>query len=180
MRKHLMQQRAELSQEAVQQGSQHICHKLLNLEIVQKANHIGFYWPVRGEVDVRAAIEALWQQGKNSYLPVLTDTEREMQFYQYDANTKLVNNQFDIPEPVVDPKTHRAVQDLDVVIVPVLSFDAQGHRLGCGCGYYDTSFAFKKQRPKDQPYLLGVAYQWQQGEFEVQPWDVAMDFVITD
>ena len=175
-----MQQRADLSDQQVQQASAQICDKLKTLEPIKQAKTIGFYWPVRGEIDVRPFIAEAWQQQQKTYLPVLdNDQERVMHFYAYDEQTQLTENHFGIPEP--DPKTATtiAAAQLDVVIVPVLAFDQNNNRLGCGCGYYDSTFAFKKQQPAAKPYLIGVAYAWQQQEFEVQDWDVAMDCVVS-
>lgn len=49
--------------------------------------------------------------------------------------TVLVKNKQQIPEPLygetVDPKL------IDAIIIPLLAFDQQGHRVGYGGGFYD-------------------------------------------
>lgn len=44
---------------------------------------------------------------------------------------------YGIAEPAEHPARHLRATDLDVVVVPGLCFDARGHRLGYGAGYYD-------------------------------------------
>lgn len=58
-----------------------------------------------------------------------------MQHYLWDERTRLVQNAYGIPEPesgrIVAPK------EIDVVFVPMLAFDEEGHRVGYGKGMYD-------------------------------------------
>ena len=177
----LMQQRAELTNEQINSAAEKICAQLSALPEVQQATTIGFYWPVRGEVDVRPLINAALLENKPCYLAALSEnTERLLEFYHYTKDTVLTPNKFDIPEPTKDPTALITNDQLDVVLVPMLAFDQKNNRLGCGCGYYDSSFAFKQQNPSAKPYLIGVAYDWQQQDFPVQDWDIKMDKVITD
>ena len=51
---------------------------------------------------------------------------------------------------------------LDLVIVPLVGFDARGHRLGMGAGLYDRQFAFlRHRRTWRRPLLVGVAFEAQ-------------------
>jgi 5-formyltetrahydrofolate cyclo-ligase len=85
-------------------------------------------------------------------------------------------------EPAVARKLMRLPQQLDAVIVPLLGFDNNGNRLGMGGGYYDRSFAFRKQRRAwRRPLLIGVAYSFQQVDaIQTEPWDIPLDAVITE
>jgi 5-formyltetrahydrofolate cyclo-ligase len=65
---------------------------------------------------------------------------------------------------------------LDVVLLPLVAFDAHGHRLGMGGGYYDASFAA-------QPHALriGLAHTVQFcAALPVRDWDVPLDAVLTE
>jgi 5-formyltetrahydrofolate cyclo-ligase len=68
------------------------------------------------------------------------------------------------------------------VITPLVAFDSLGSRLGMGGGFYDTTFMFKRYSYSPQrPRLLGFAYDFQQVEkLESNPWDVALDAVLTE
>ncbi|WP_143306673.1 5-formyltetrahydrofolate cyclo-ligase [Chitinophaga vietnamensis] len=59
----------------------------------------------------------------------------EMTHYLWDDTTVLVNNKYGIPEPAGGIRIQPA--DIDLVFVPLLAFDRQGHRVGYGKGMYD-------------------------------------------
>ena len=71
---------------------------------------------------------------------------------------------------------------LDLVLVPLVAFDARGVRLGMGGGYYDRSFAYLNFRSRwRRPRLIGVGFDFQRAEsISPQPWDVCLDGVITE
>ena len=69
---------------------------------------------------------------------------------------------------------------LDVVLLPLVGFDRQGHRLGTGGGFYDRTFAFRQQSPAP-PLLIGIAYTCQEVDsLEPAEWDVDLDWVVTE
>ena len=60
------------------------------------------------------------------------------------------------PRTAIDPRW------LDLVLVPLVGFDARGHRLGMGAGLYDRHFAFlRHRRAWRRPRLLGLAFEAQ-------------------
>ena len=71
---------------------------------------------------------------------------------------------------------------MDVILLPLLAFDRQGHRLGTGGGWYDASLAFLRTVPRPAaPLLIGIGYAFQEVESIVtEPWDVDLDYVATD
>jgi len=71
---------------------------------------------------------------------------------------------------------------LDVVLLPLVGFDARGLRLGTGGGYYDRAFEFRRWRTSWQaPRLVGLAYAFQQVDAIVRaPHDVLLDAVVTE
>jgi 5-formyltetrahydrofolate cyclo-ligase len=143
----------------------------------QTSQHIACYYPVGDEFDCVPIIQAIWQAKKNCYLPIITP-EKKLSFVPYASNDPLAANAFGILEPI-----HRAEaiapQDLDMVVTPLLAFDAAGYRLGTGGGYYDGTFAFLQTASKPKPLLIGVAYAIQQTEQLIAaPWDVVLAEVI--
>lgn len=60
----------------------------------------------------------------------------DMQHYLWEADTRLIPNSLGIPEP--ESGRLVAPDEIDLVFVPMLAFDEQGHRVGYGKGMYDT------------------------------------------
>jgi 5-formyltetrahydrofolate cyclo-ligase len=68
------------------------------------------------------------------------------------------------------------------VIVPLVGFDARGHRLGMGAGLYDRQFAFlRHRRAWRRPLLVGVAFEAQKvPRLAESAHDVQLDGVVTE
>lgn len=89
------------------------------------------------EVDTYSLIKAALANGKRVAVPRCVNDTREMEFYYIEGLDDLEVGSFGVMEPVVSKC--RPVTDLSkgLCIVPGLSFDAEGFRLGYGKGYYD-------------------------------------------
>ncbi|MHA1127488.1 MAG: 5-formyltetrahydrofolate cyclo-ligase, partial [Alphaproteobacteria bacterium] len=66
----------------------------------------------------------------------------------------------------------------EVLIVPLVSFDMQGFRLGYGGGYYDRSLELL--RKKNPTLAVGYAYSLQKGEVPVEATDQRLDAMVTE
>ena len=151
--------------------------------VIRSSRRIALYLPVNGEMDPQPLMDTLWSMGKTIYLPVLANfPARSMWFYAYTPGDPLVCNRFGIPEPerVHDRRIRAAA--LDLVLLPLVAFDALGHRLGMGGGYYDRCFAFLNRRFHwRKPRLMGLAYEFQRLTLiEPEPWDVSLDAIATE
>jgi len=64
-----------------------------------------------------------------------SDQTQKMTHYLLTDNTKIKKNKYNIPEPVdgIEVPSNK----IDVVFVPLLTFDKKGHRVGYGKGFYD-------------------------------------------
>jgi len=152
-----------------------ICRRLQTLPAYRRARAIGLYWPADGEPDVRALAEHAWSQGKRIYLPVVRQGGA-MRFAPWLRGGKLRRNRYGIPEPV-DAQRLVAAARLDMLVMPLVAFDARGNRLGMGGGYYDRALAGCRRIP----VLVGAAFSLQQATaIPAQPWDIPMEFVITE
>lgn len=139
------------------------------------------YWAVRGELPLNLAVARLTSRSQRYFLPVLDDSvPRTLRFAEFVTSTELVPNRFGIPEPCgVEPVQ---AGQMEVVLVPLLAFDARGNRLGSGGGWYDSTFAFlsKSTRPA-RPLLVGVGYAFQQVEaLPAESWDIPLDCIATE
>lgn len=158
-----------------------VLHSLEALPEFLVDRRVAGYWAVRGELPLNLAVASLQRRGQHYFLPVL-GARRQLRFAEYAAGTTLASNRVGIPEPQVPATEQRAPGELDVVLLPLLAFDRNGHRLGTGGGWYDASFAFLHgvARPA-APLLVGVGYAFQEVDgIRAEPWDVPLDYVATD
>lgn len=142
---------------------------------------IAGYWAVGGELPLHA-VQSNLPATLRWCLPVLHD-DGCLRFREWSAGQPLTPNRHGIPEPTQGPLL--AADQLAVVLVPLLAFDAKGNRLGQGGGWYDRSFAFRRADSTSsgatpQPRLIGIAYDWQQVDaLDAADWDVPLDAVAT-
>ena len=126
------------------------------------------YWPLSDEVDIRPLINELVAAGKTVLLPKVTG-DATMELRQYTSMDDLQEGPFHIMESVGAPYTD--FQQIDIALIPGMAFDAAGHRLGRGKGYYDR---FLTAHP--DLYKLGVCFPFQRvAEVPVDEHDVKMD-----
>ena len=137
------------------------------------AGCIGFYWPLDGEIDLRPLMHRLVDRGVDLALPVIVDKDQPMEFWAWDAKTRMQNQPiWNIPIPI-----ERKLLIPSVMFVPLLGFDRQGHRLGHGGGYYDRTLAALEPKP----LAVGIGYEF--GTLETifpQAHDVSMDVIVTE
>ena len=146
-----------------------------------RSRHIAFYLPNDGEIDPRPLIHFLERCGKQCYLPRLhADGSNRVWFVRYRSGEKLSDNRFGIPEPQLQ-KQQLPAWALQAVLMPLVGFDRRGNRLGMGGGFYDRTFAFKRQRPQSRPLLIGLAHSIQEvPALPTESWDMPLDIIATE
>lgn len=166
------------------QRSAAICQQLVNHRLFRAAKHIACYLPNDAEVDLDALIGTACAMGKTVYLPVLSAIHHNrLHFLPYAPGDALMANRFGIPEPVLYSRRVPELTRLDLVLTPLVGFDAQGNRLGMGGGFYDRTFAYLRRRQTwRKPHLVGVAFDVQQCATGLprEPWDVPLEAVVTE
>lgn len=96
------------------------------------------------EVRTRGLIEAAWAEGKTVALPWCVPHARELRWFVVTSLADLVRSPFGVEEPVPRDECELLPTELGsraLALVPGLTFDAQGFRLGYGGGYYDHFLA---------------------------------------
>ena len=147
---------------------------------VRRARRVACYLSNDGEIDLGPVMDFLRGNGRQVLLPALHGSG--LWFLPYDRHTPLAPNRFGIPEPDVAAHTRRRARELDLVLVPLVAFDATGNRLGMGGGFYDRTFSYLRSRAFwKKPLLIGVAYEFQRFEaLPSRPWDVRLRGVATE
>ena len=136
---------------------------------------VSLYWPMRDEIDMRPLIDGLAADGARTALPVMAGPDAPLAFRAWRRGDALVPGTFGVSEPAgtapdIEP---------DMVVAPLLAFDAAGNRLGYGGGYYDRTL---RDLPARRAVIaVGVGYDEQ--EFPSVPGDTGdeiLDMIITD
>lgn len=174
LRQRMRQRRRAIGFGAQKRAAFTLAKHVLSTSAYQRSKHIAFYLASDGEIDVATVFKRAWSQGKTCYLPVI-DNQRLL-FVNYTPASVLEPNRYGILEPVsgglIEP--HR----LDLVLTPVVAFDRHHHRIGMGGGFYDRTFA--QGFVRHSVFMMGVAHQCQRvHEITPQPWDVALDQMVT-
>lgn len=163
LRKKIQAQRLQIEAHQQNTAAENIAYKTLRISRVRHAQHLAFYLPVRGEADPRLILREALAQHKFCYLPVMHPRKfHVLWFIRYQHGDALYENRYGILEPKIRASQRRAAHRLDVIIMPIVAFDAACHRLGTGSGFYDRTLQFLNQRRHYQkPYLIGIAYDFQ-------------------
>jgi len=183
LRKQLRTKRQSLTKKQQQSHSLSALKHLNELLKTQpNGAKIAFFISQDGELETSSSIQLLWKENYRVYLPVLEcQPDTHMAFAQYSNNSKMTLNKFGILEPVVPFEAHCKGEEMNVVLVPLVGFDADGNRLGMGGGYYDRTFEFKSINNTTQPLLVGWAHSCQEvAKLISEPWDVPLDAIITE
>lgn len=184
LRRQLRAARRALSAQAQKKAAQQLDRRLATHLIFLRARHIALYWPSDGEIDPRPLMQRAWRLGKSVYLPVLKSwPKQQMVFQRLKAHEPLRPNRFRIPEPPRCMARQRPAWTLDVILMPLVGFDAQGGRLGMGGGFYDRCLAFLKRRkqPCRRPVLLGLAHECQRVDaLPLAAWDIPLHATLTE
>jgi len=149
----------------------------------RKARRVAFYMAADGEIDLAPALRLALGAGKRCYLPVLRKYRPgALWFLAYQRHTRLQPNRFGIPEPRYKHRKRAAPWGLDVILLPLVGFDEDCHRLGMGGGFYDRTLGYlRRRRYWKAPLLIGVAHECQRVDrIEPQPWDIALHGVVTE
>lgn len=150
---------------------------------ILQARRIAAYIAADGELDPAPLVTLLQQRGKQVFLPVLRPHPRfKLWFLRYPIDSPLTANRYGIPEPELRQRHIAMPWSLQLLLVPLVAFDAQCNRMGMGAGYYDRSLAYlRNRRHWRHPRLVGIAHECQRVDSLPQrEWDVPLDMVITE
>ena len=137
---------------------------------------ISGYWPVKGEINVLPLLETLRTHGHTCVLPHVVDKLTPLIFYKWDSKTPMIQGAYGIQEP--DPKASSIIIP-DIILVPLLAFDTDGHRLGYGGGHYDRTIEYLKAMRKIT--VVGISFAYQQFDtVPIESHDHTMDYIVTE
>ena len=156
------------------ESSEAICRHLLALDEYKSAKVVFAFAGTEKEIDTSLFMNETIAGGKTLILPRCA-AEHAIDLCVVRSMDDLEAGAYGILEPKKSCALVTAA-DIDFAVVPCLSFDRKGRRLGQGGGYYDRFL------PRcERAVIAAVAYELQRvDELETEPWDVAMDLVFTE
>ncbi|KGD76568.1 5-formyltetrahydrofolate cyclo-ligase [Pantoea vagans] len=170
--------RRAMTDEQQAQAAEQLAELALNYAPLSAARNIALFLSVDGELNTRPLIARLWHLKKAVYLPVLHPfSPGNLLFLRYSPDTPLIPNKLRIPEPPLDIRQLITLDQLDMMLVPLVAFDQHGQRLGMGGGFYDRTL----QNWRQHGFLpVGLAHDCQQVDsLPVAEWDVPLPAVMT-
>jgi 5-formyltetrahydrofolate cyclo-ligase len=129
---------------------------------------------IRDEINPADLMAWLHAEGFRLALPVMVGKGQPLLMRAWSPGDAMEPAQWGIAEPLQG----KPELDPDVLLVPLLAFDAAGHRLGYGGGFYDRTLA--KFRSKKPVVAIGVGYDEQKIDaVPVESYDQRLDWVLT-
>lgn len=159
-----------------------VARRLARDPLIKPGARIGIYLAMRDELDLHVFIKIAQQRRCQLFVPHVTHLRRrQMRFYRLHPDSRLQVHRWGMPQLRV-VRQPIASSMLDVVLVPLLGFDARGNRLGMGAGFYDRHFARLQRSTRwRRPRLMGVAYACQELPALLnQKHDVKLDYLVTE
>ncbi len=150
-------------------GTQLAAHVLASGLVPPGAVVAGF-WPMPHEIDIRPLLLGLHERGHVIGLPETPPRGNPLAFRAWTPQAEMTLGRFGTMFPNGAPIAP------DFILVPLVAFDAKGHRLGYGGGYYDRTLA---ELPN--AFRLGCAYAAQEmAHVPVEETDLHLHAVATE
>ena len=184
LRRELRRRKQQYTPSQLEELSEPIIARLRPLLV--DARVILAYYSLPDEVNTHQLIDDLVAEGKTVLLPKVLDTTT-MELRLYTGPHDLAPGPFGIMEPsgsqyspssfLLPPSSKTS--SIDVALIPGVAFDALGHRLGRGRGYYDRFLRTMGTVPSVRPRLLGLCFDFQKvPSVPVDPTDIPVNQVI--
>jgi len=171
LRRHIRGLKQQYGNEELAALSLPIMRRFLSNPAIMRAETILMYYSLPDEVNTHDVISHLAANGKRILLPAVI-SDKEMELRRYRGPQDMIDGLFSIKEPAGE--IFSDYENIDVAVIPGMSFDAHNNRLGRGKGYYDR---FLTKVP--YIYKVGICFDFQKlPEIPADENDIRMDEVI--
>ena len=184
LRDSIRKQQLGLAQEWVTSMSRAAQEAVVGCPEFESARVVGCYIAMPAEVQTDAILSRCWLEGKRVCVPAFDGNAGQYRLSVVRRESRMVKGSMGIGEPV--EKKWVSFEELDMIVVPALAFDRDGHRLGHGGGHYDRLMATGRKGGvvgggRRGPFRLGLVFEFQVIEcVPVGGKDVPMDAVVTE
>lgn len=171
IRNYILEKRNALSREEWAEKSVDVLGKLMHHPLYQSAETVYCYVSHQNEADTWPLLAYSIALGKKVAVPKVSGGE--MEFFYIESLEELESGFRGIFEPVTSQKAN---DEGALMIMPVVAFDTENHRLGYGGGYYDRYLEKHSGHTK-----IGIAFDFQQVEtIPAEAFDINPDIIITN
>lgn len=165
--------RAGLPESAITEKSKKIADSVLM--VLDGHDPVMLYASKYPEVDTHPLIAALLSGGRKVVVPIIERETRGLRLSYLEDPAHLVPSTFSVPEPI-GHEIPAGAGEIRAAVIPMLAFDASGHRIGYGAGYYDR---FLSRNPSI--LKIGVAFSCQEVPcIPAEKNDIGMDLLVTE
>jgi len=142
---------------------------------IEPGTIVSGFMPLKTEINPLPLLRKLAAAGARLALPAIAGRGNPLTMRAFAFGDELASGQWGIREPKPDAGDAAP----DVMLVPLLAFDRNGHRIGYGAGYYDMTIAkFRAMKPV---IAAGIAFAAQEiPEVPITPRDARLDLVLTE
>ncbi len=170
-----LRSRRSLSREEIESLSGAVARRFLELPEFREARVVASYISKEDEVQTSRIVAECLAEGKTLIVPRADPATGALSFSPIRSVAELSPGHFG----VLEPKPGAAEVTLgaaDAVVVPVVAWDEQGHRLGYGKGYFDRALSSHAR-----PLRVGLALEAQKASALPQSsTDVPLDIIVTE
>lgn len=170
VRKEMIKKRLELDVFSYMSKSNLILSYLENMKCFKQAKTIGIYISMKQEVNTIDFINK-WCNNKAICVPRVTG--KSIEFFHIHSLEEVKEGTFGVLEPVSNQQV--SPSEIDLLVIPMLAYDDNYHRIGYGGGYYDRYL---------QEYYgskVGIAFSFQKIAFiDIEEHDISLDVILNE
>ncbi|MAP54233.1 5-formyltetrahydrofolate cyclo-ligase [Altibacter sp.] len=166
--------REALASEEIETLSIAIANNCLTLPVWEK-NYFHLFLSIteKKEVNTEYLLHIIQGRDKSVIVSKSDFSSGDMKHFLLQENTPLRISRYGIPEPTEGIEL--LPQQIEVVFVPLLAFDRQGHRIGYGKGFYDRFLA----QCAPQTIFVGLSFFEPEADIVSESMDVPLHYCVT-
>jgi len=177
IRREMVARRNSISRGEIMEKSAVIQKRVLELPIYQESKTIGLYASFNNEVSTSILFDKALEDGKKVLFPYIRKADRDLAFLPVRGLDELELGQFGIMMPPFGEGKDDYIGDIELLVIPGVSYDLKGGRIGYGGGFYDRTL----HKLAKLPFILALAYEFQVlDEVPMLPHDVRINAVVTE
>jgi len=172
----LLKVRNSLSKSELMGKSDRIKKRLFEMYEMKKSSTILYYISYDNEVHTHKMIKESMSNGKKIVVPSTFKKNSRLILSELNNWNNLTHSTYNFLEPSEKYIIEVSLDSIDLILVPGIGFDKNGHRLGHGMGYYD-----KLLENVNHSWIVGLAFEFQILEtIPTEKHDIPVNKIITE